>query len=86
MNRTQILHTLLNIARQVLDEPALSFDEGTPFEEIENWDSLNHLRMVVQMEATFELQFGNSDLLRLKRVGDLISVIERRRDGAGPAR
>jgi len=78
MTRAEILQTLLSIARDVLDEEELSFDERTPFELLESWDSSNHLRMVVRMEAAMGIRFGNSDLLRLKVVGDLVSVIERR--------
>ena len=78
MTRAGILETLLNVARAVLDEEDLSFDERTSFDEIESWDSANHLRMVVRMEATLGIRFENSDLLRLKVVGDLVSVIERR--------
>ncbi len=82
MTRTEILETLLSVARDVLDEEELSFDESTHFDEIESWDSSNHLRMVVRMEAALGIRFENSDLLRLKVVGDLISVIERRQKGA----
>jgi len=78
MTRTEILDTLLDVAREVLDEDELSFAERTRFEEIESWDSSNHLRMVVRMEAALGIRFENSDLLRLKVVGDLVSVIERR--------
>lgn len=85
MTRTEILHTLLDVARDVLDEDELSFDERTQFDEIESWDSSNHLRMVVRMEATLGIRFENSDLLRLKVVGDLVSVIERRQAEARSA-
>jgi acyl carrier protein len=78
MTRAEILEILLNVARDVLDEEELSFNERTSFDEIESWDSSNHLRMVVRMEAALGIRFENSDLLRLKLVGDLVSVIERR--------
>ena len=85
MTRTEILKTLLDVARDVLEEEQLSFDERTRFEEIESWDSFNHLRMVVSMEAALGIRFDNSDLMRLKVVGDLVSVIERRQAEARPA-
>jgi len=85
MTRTEILDTLLDVARDVLEEDELSFDERTRFEEIESWDSFNHLRMVVRMEAALGIRFDNSDLLRLKVVDDLVSVIERRQAKARTA-
>jgi acyl carrier protein len=85
MTRAEILETLLGVGRAVLDEEELSFDERTSFEEIASWDSSNHLRRVVRMEATLGIRFENSDLLRLKVVGDLVSVIERRQAEARSA-
>ena len=85
MTRTEILKTLLDVARDVLEEDQLSFDERTRFEEIESWDSFNHLRMVVSMEAALGIRFDNSDLMRLKVVADLVSIIERRQAEARPA-
>jgi len=85
MTRTEILKTLLDVARDVLEEEQLSFDERTRFEEIESWDSFNHLRMVVSMEAALGIRFDNSDLMRLKVVADLVSIIERRQAEARTA-
>lgn len=79
MTRAEIVETLLAVARDVLDEDSLVFDEATSFEAIDSWDSSNHLRMVVRMEKSFGIRFGNADLLRLSVVGDLVSVIEKRR-------
>lgn len=78
MPRDEILAILIDCARKAFGEPELAFEESTRFDEIEAWDSANHLRMVVSMERAFGIRFANADLMRLDVVGDLSAVIERR--------
>jgi acyl carrier protein len=79
MTRTDILRTLLALARKTFDEDDLAFDESTAFEDIDDWDSMNHVHMVVAMEKAFSVRFGIGELQRVVRVADLIDIIERAR-------
>jgi acyl carrier protein len=85
MTKDEILGTLLRLARKTFDEEELAFDAQTRFADIDDWDSLNHIHMVSAMEKAFGIRFELSDLQRLERVSDLIEVIARRRNAAGPA-
>lgn len=73
----ELLPRLLEIARDVLDEEELDFGPGTPFEEIEAWDSLNHIHMVVRMEQAFGIRFDLASLQNVEKVGDLLGIIAR---------
>ena len=75
MTRDQILPQLLEIARQVLDEDELVFTAETLFEDIDEWDSLNHIHMVVRMEKKFEIRFDTSRLQSIEKVQDLLDII-----------
>jgi len=75
MTRADLLPTVLDIARRVTDEDDLSFDGDTTFEEIEEWDSLNHVHMVVQMEKTFGIRFDPARLQSVAKVQDLLDII-----------
>ena len=79
LSRSQILETLLALARKTFDEDELSFDADTLFEDLEAWDSFNHIHMVVAMEKAFAVRFSVGELQRLTRVADLIDIIERHR-------
>ena len=85
MDRVEILRVLRNTARTVLDEPDLILEEHTPFDQIEEWDSANHLHMVVAMEKAFRIRFANAELQRLVHVSQLVDIIERRVLGAAHA-
>lgn len=73
----ELLPRLLEIARDVLDEEELDFGPETPFEEIEAWDSLNHIHMVVRMEQAFGIRFDLASLQSIEKVGDLLGIIAR---------
>ena len=75
MNRSDILQTLLEIARDVLDEDDLEFSPETLFDDIEEWDSLNHINMVVRMEKAFGIRFDTARLKGIVKVQDLIDLI-----------
>jgi len=75
MIREEILPTLVDIARRVTDEDELVFDAATPFDQIEGWDSLNHVHMIVQMEKTFAIRFDPARLQAIEKVQDLLDII-----------
>jgi acyl carrier protein len=83
MVHPEIMHKVLLLARNVFEEDELAFDERTPFEQIEEWDSANHVHMVVAMEKAFGIRFELAELQRLSVVGDLAAVIARKRMQAG---
>ncbi len=82
MERSDIVAKLVALGRDVFDEEDLSFDEDTRFDQIEEWDSSNHVHMVVAMEKAFAIRFVLSELQRLVYVRDLVDIIERRRAGS----
>lgn len=75
MTREELLPTLLDIARDVLDEDDLAFSGETSFDEIEEWDSLNHIHMVVRMEKVFSIRFDTTKLQSIEKVQDLLDII-----------
>jgi acyl carrier protein len=77
VTRAEILKQLIDLGRDVFDEDDLSFEEATRFEDLKEWDSLNHVRMVVAMERAFKIRFSMGDLQVVTRVADLIDIIER---------
>ena len=79
MTRPEILGTIVELGRKTFDEDELSFDERTLFDDIDEWDSLNHVHMVVGMERAFGIRFDLGELKRLVRVSDLVDIIERKR-------
>ncbi len=64
------------VMEDVFDLDELSLTPGTTADDIEEWDSLSHIRLIVALERRFKIKFRNSELEGLMNVGDLIRVID----------
>ena len=50
--------------------------EATTAEEVEGWDSLSHVRLIVALERRFGVKFSNAEIEGLKNVGALVHLID----------
>ena len=65
------------IVRDELDDENIALTEQTRASDVEGWDSLAHVRIVIAVETAFGLRFDTSDIGALKTVGDLAALVER---------
>ena len=77
MNNTTVFDDLNEIFADVLD---LDLDEvtlkkDTTAEDIEEWDSLSHIRLVVSVEQHYGIKFSTAEIEALKSVSDLVDCI-----------
>jgi acyl carrier protein len=56
----------------------LNISESTTAEDIDEWDSLSHIRFMITIERFFKFKFLNEEISELKNVGDLATAIERK--------
>jgi acyl carrier protein len=73
------LERLNEVFREVFDNEDLSVTPATTAKDIEGWDSLMHVTLVVNVEKAFGVRFSSSEVASLKNVGELIQLIERHR-------
>lgn len=76
MNTKDILSETQDIMRDVFDLDDLVVTPNTSAEDVEEWDSLSHVRLIVAIERKFKFKFKNSELDSLKNVGDLVNVVK----------
>jgi len=60
----------------VFDLDDLTISPETNAEDIEEWDSLSHIRLIVAIERRMKIKFKNAELERLTNVGDLVKLID----------
>jgi len=75
MEKNQILAEVQDIFRDVLDNNEISIDYATVADDIEEWDSLSHIQLIVAIEKHFKVKFNSRELLEWKTVGDMIDCI-----------
>ena len=75
MDKNIILDRLQEIFREIFDDNTLVIGRETSAEHIEDWDSLNHINLIVAIEKEFQIKFKLDELQSLRDVGDTIDLI-----------
>jgi len=57
------------------DVDDLTVTRETTAADIEEWDSLSHIRLIVAIERAFGVKFSNAEIERLRNVGELVDTI-----------
>lgn len=81
MTETDIIERIQTILRDVLDLEDLTISRATTAPEVEGWDSLAHINIIVAMEKDFDLKFALGELEDLKNVGDMIELVRKKSAG-----
>ncbi len=78
MTREEIHSRLTGVIRSFFDLPALVVDDSTTADQVEGWDSVAHVGLVVAIEKSFGVRFTTREIKSLAQVGDLVSLLEKR--------
>ena len=70
--------TLLEIFREVFDDDELEIDDATTAADVEGWDSLAHINLVVAIESGFGVSFAVKEITALENVGDLKKLLAKK--------
>ena len=73
---------LIPIFRNVFDDDELIINTTTKAEDVDGWDSLAHIRLVVSIEKDFELRFSTDEISNLDNVGDMAELIMKKQANA----
>jgi len=72
-----IVIRLQDIFREVFDDEKIEiFDEMTAA-DVEEWDSLSHIQLIVAIESAFGIKFRTADIIGLKNVGEFIALLKK---------
>ncbi len=71
-----ILHDVQEIFQDIFDDENLVITRVTTADDIEDWDSLSHVRLVVAIEKHFSIKFAFGELQALKNVGEMLDLIQ----------
>lgn len=61
---------------KILDDHSIVLNENTTTDDIDAWDSLNHIQIITAIEKNYKIRFNLNELLNFKNVGDLCNGIE----------
>lgn len=75
MDREEALKQVQDIFRDILDEEQLVLTDNTTAEDVDGWDSLSHIQIVVAIEKHFKFRFTSKEILSWANVGEMMNCI-----------
>ena len=75
MTREEAYKKLNEVFRDVFDDEEIVVNDATTANDIEDWDSLEHINLVVAVEKCFGIKFNMGEVAKLKNVGEMMDLI-----------
>ncbi len=72
----EILQRLTGIFQDIFDDETLVATPELTADDVDGWDSINHVRLMLSVERDFRVKFAASEVTSLKNVGDLVRLIK----------
>jgi len=76
METTEILVQVNIIFKEVLDNQELIINQETSANDVDDWDSLTHIQLIVAIEKYFKIRFKANEIQSFKNVGEMCSFIK----------
>ncbi len=80
MNYEEIIKDVQDIFIEITDNPSIALKPETTSDDIEEWDSLTHIQLVVAIEKHFKINFTAEEIGGYNNVGEMCEGIEKKLD------
>jgi acyl carrier protein len=78
MNREDVYERLTEVFIDVFDDEDIELSDKTTSDDIEDWDSLEHVNLIVAIEQEFGMKFTMGEVTGMKNVGAMVDIIAQR--------
>lgn len=78
MDESQIYAELTAIFKDVFDEDSIKVTPELTAKDVVGWDSLTHVRLILTVQKAFKIKFTASEIGRMGKVSDLVTIIKAR--------
>ncbi len=76
---SKVIYSRLNkVFRDVFDDDSIVVNPKTTADDIEDWDSLEHITLINAVEREFKMKFKMGEISGMKNVGEMASIIAER--------
>ena len=75
MDRVKITERLNEVFRDVFDNEDITVTDSTTADDIEEWDSLEHISLIAAVEKAFKMRFTMKEVSGMKNVGEMINIL-----------
>jgi acyl carrier protein len=78
VDEAQIYERLMQIFQDIFSDHLISVTPELSAKDVDGWDSLTHIRLMLTVEKAFKIKFSTSEIGSLKNVGELVTLIKTR--------
>lgn len=75
MSREEVFEKLNEVFRDVFDDEEITVTDTTTADDIEDWDSLEHINLLAAVEQEFGMKFNMGQVVSMKNVGEMADII-----------
>lgn len=75
MSREEVFARLNEVFRDVFDDDSITVTDTTTADDIEEWDSLEHINLLAAVEQEFGMKFNMGQVVSMKNVGEMADII-----------
>ena len=75
MSREEVFVKLNEVFQDVFDDDTITVTDKTTADDIEEWDSLEHINLIAAVEQEFGMKFNMGQVVSMKNVGEMADII-----------
>jgi acyl carrier protein len=75
MSREEVFERLTGVFRDVFDDETIEISDTTTADDIEDWDSFEHINLIVAVEEEFGFKIPMGKVSTMKNVGEMVDII-----------
>lgn len=75
MKREEVYERLNRVFREVFDDDSITLEDKTTADDIEDWDSFEHINLIVAVEEEFSFKIPIGKTVTMKNVGEMVDII-----------
>lgn len=80
LKKNKLLKEINPIFQDIFDDENIKIKFSTSAKDIEEWDSLSHIRLICELEKKLKIRFKSSEINETKNIGDFIDLIIKKSD------
>ncbi len=75
MTREEVFERLNKVFQEVFDDETIEVNDSTTSEDIDDWDSFEHINLIVAVEEEFSIKIPMGKVVTMKNVGEMADII-----------
>ncbi|MBR2045061.1 MAG: acyl carrier protein [Agathobacter sp.] len=75
MTREEVFERLNGVFQEVFDDDEITVNDNTVADDVDGWDSFEHINLVVAIEEEFSFKIPMGKVVTMKNVGEMVDII-----------